>query len=357
MESVEKNHSLVRKNRVIYFDILNIIAIISVIALHCSGDATFGNIHNRAWKTGMIIECICYFAVPLFCMLSGATLMNYREKYDTKTFFKKRIFKVLIPFVFWAIVMFIWNAQIHRIDITKYNNWKSFLNAFFANKEEATYYFMFEILGIYLTMPLLSLVAKEENRKSLWLVVFLFFIFNSFLPNILVLFKIYWNASFSVKIGDYIIFVILGYLLSKEDLSKSKTVLLCIGAIIGLIYRDLTTYYLSFEANQLVKATWGYASWHSILLTCSVFVLIKKINFDSILLNKRHIVDILSKIASCSFGIYLIHIIVIYYEKKTLAIDTLSIKWRILGVFSTYIISLGIVYILKQIPIIKKVLP
>lgn len=92
-------------------------------------------------------------------------------------------------------------------------------------------------------------------------------------------------------------------------------------------------------------------------MTCSVFVLIKKINFDSILLNKRHIVDILSKIASCSFGIYLIHIIVIYYEKKTLAIDTLSIKWRILGVFSTYIISLGIVYILKQIPIIKKVLP
>ena len=71
-------------SRVIYFDILNIIAIVAVIALHCNG-IVHGNPNIKAWNTSLIVECICYFAVPLFCMLSGATLMNYREKYDTKT--------------------------------------------------------------------------------------------------------------------------------------------------------------------------------------------------------------------------------------------------------------------------------
>ena len=98
-------------NRVIYYDILNIIAIIAVIAMHCNG-IVHGNPYTRAWNTSLVVECICYFAVPLFCMLPGATLMNYRKKYDTKTFFKKRFLKVLIPFIFWAIIMFIWKIYI-----------------------------------------------------------------------------------------------------------------------------------------------------------------------------------------------------------------------------------------------------
>lgn len=100
-EELSKNN---KGSRVIYFDILNIIAIVAVIALHCNG-IVHGNPNIKAWNTSLIVECICYFAVPLFCMLSGATLMNYREKYDTKTFFKKRVIKVLIPFIIWAIII------------------------------------------------------------------------------------------------------------------------------------------------------------------------------------------------------------------------------------------------------------
>lgn len=122
------------KNRIIYIDVLNIIAIIAVIALHCNG-IVHGNPNTRAWNTSLIVECLCYFAVPLFCMLSGATLMNYREKYDTKTFFKKRVLKVLIPFIFWAIIMFIWKIATNRLDISNYTvtDW---INAFFTIKKK-----------------------------------------------------------------------------------------------------------------------------------------------------------------------------------------------------------------------------
>lgn len=172
------------KNRVLYYDILNILAIIAVIALHMNG-IVHKNPNIRAWNTSLIVECIMYWAVPVFMMLSGATLMNYREKYDTKTFFKKRLIKILIPFLFWAIFMFGWKIVTKQINILNFSGWKDWVNAFFANKEEGIYYFLFEILGVYLTMPLLSLLTKKEYRKTLWLTVALFFVFNSFLPNIL----------------------------------------------------------------------------------------------------------------------------------------------------------------------------
>lgn len=345
-----------KRERVIYFDILNIIAIIAVIALHCNS-IVHGTPNVRAWTSSLIVECIFYFAVPLFCMLSGATLMNYREKYNTKTFFKKRLLKVAIPFLFWAIIMFVWKIHIHWLDVKQFTNITDWINAFFSNKEESTYYFIFIILGIYLTMPLLSLVAKKENHKTLWFTVLLFFIFNAFLPNILNLLKIQYNNNLSVQIGNYIIFVILGYLLSTDNIDKKYRVLIYIGAIIGLIYRFSTTFILSRQAGDVVDITWGYTSWHAILLTCAVFISVKNLNLEKKLKNKTRTKTIIMKIASCSFGIYLIHKIIMYYEQTFFSVNILSWQWRTIGVITTYLICLVIIYILKKVPILKKLVP
>ena len=340
--------------RIVYFDILNIIAIVAVIALHCNS-IVHGTPNTRAWNTSLIVECLCYFAVPLFCMLSGANLMNYRKKYDTKTFFKKRFLKVLVPFIFWAIVMFIWKIYIIKTmpTIEGIGNW---INAFFTNKEESTYYFMYSILGIYLTIPILSLLTEEKHRKTLWFTVSLYFIFNSFIPNILSLFKITYNSNTQVLLGGYIIFVLLGYLLSTEDISKKKRIMLYVFTIIGVLYRYLTTFILSKELGYVVKTTWGYTSWHSILLACSVFVIIKQLFTTKFNLSKKH-AKLLSKVSSGSFGIYLIHQIVMYYEKAIFNINPAMWEWRTIGVITTYIISLLIVLVIKKIPIIKKIVP
>lgn len=352
---MENEISKKKSNRVIYFDILNIIAIIAVIAMHCNS-IVHGKPNSTAWTTSLVIECICYFAVPLFCMLSGATLMNYREKYDTKTFFKKRLLKVAIPFIFWAIIMFVWKIHIGWINIQSINIPIKFINAFFANKEEATYYFMFIILGLYLTMPLLSLLAKKEYTKQLWFVVLLYFIFNAFLPNILGLFKIQLNTNLTVQLGGYVIFIILGYLLSTQNINKKYRILIYIGAVIGLIYRFVTTFYLSKQAGSVVKTTWGYTSWHAILLTAAVFLIIKNLNFEKIITNSK-VRNFITKMSGCSFGIYLIHKIVMYYEQKILSIDVYSWQWRTIGIFSTYIICLAIVSIIKKLPLFKKIVP
>ena len=84
-----------QKKRVLYFDVLNILACIAVISLHHNGVVhTYSN--SWTWKTALIVETGAYWAVPVFLMLSGATLMNYRENYDTVTFFKKRFSRAVL---------------------------------------------------------------------------------------------------------------------------------------------------------------------------------------------------------------------------------------------------------------------
>ena len=80
------------KNRMLYFDILKLTAAFAVVWIH------FGNeIHwydgSLAWKMCVPIQVLAYWAVPIYFMITGATLMNYRERYGTKIFFRRRIIK------------------------------------------------------------------------------------------------------------------------------------------------------------------------------------------------------------------------------------------------------------------------
>ena len=65
----------VNKKRLIYLDILNIIAILCVIAMHCNG-VVHSYSTQRWWRTSLIVECVAYFAVPLFLMISSPVVIS-----------------------------------------------------------------------------------------------------------------------------------------------------------------------------------------------------------------------------------------------------------------------------------------
>jgi surface polysaccharide O-acyltransferase-like enzyme len=67
--------------------------------------------------------------------------------------------------------------------------------------------------------------------------------------------------------------------------------------------------------------------------------------------------NILAKISSCSFGVYLIHLIVKYYYVSIFNINIYSWQFRTFGIFIVYFTSLLIVLALKKVPLIKKLLP
>ena len=79
-----------KKKRILYFDILNILACFGVVCLHQNGIVHWYDIHTAPFKQSLIFEVGFFWAVPIFFMLSGATLFDYRSRYSTKEFLLRR---------------------------------------------------------------------------------------------------------------------------------------------------------------------------------------------------------------------------------------------------------------------------
>ena len=340
-----------RNNRIIYFDILNILACICVVFLHCNG-IVHRYSTDTSWKTSLIFEVICYWAVPIFVMLSGATLLKYREKYDTKTFFKKRFTKVLIPWIIWSFIVYLTNKG--DLDLIR------FAKDFIYCRIESIYWFFPLILYLYCLIPILSILTeKVEHRKILKGIVIYFFVLRSLIYPLCKIFSIKFPTILEYFIGPnaYIMFLLLGYLLSTSELSKKNRFAIYILGIIGILIRYFYTYFTSTNAGVLNRNLFDYRSFVSVFLAVAVFVFIKNINWEKVL-NKLHIKpELLTKISNCSFGVYLMHRLIQNNVTKFLGLNMYSIWYRTLGAVALYIICVGIVYILKKIPIIRKAIP
>ena len=342
--TLEKNS----QNRVVYFDILNILACISVVFLHMNGIVHAYN-DSRAWKTALIFEVVCYWAVPVFIMLSGATLLKYRERYNTKTFFKKRFIKILIPWITWSIVTYICNNK--NINIIQ------FLKDFCYCKIESIYWFFPLILYLYCLIPILSLLTKE--RKLLWGIVMFLFTFAGIINPVCRIMNISFPTIFSycLETNAYIMFLILGYLLSTAELSKKQRIIIYVLGIMSIIIRYGYTYYFSISRGMLNRNLFDYCSFVSVFLAIAIFIFIKNINWDNFL-NKFHInPSVLAQISGCSFGVYLIHMIIKNNITKLFNLNIYSIWYRTLGAVGLYVICVLVTYIIKKIPVLKKTMP
>ena len=91
------------KKRIHYLSLMSIISAFAVVMLHTNG-CFWSFSTERYWVTANIIESVMYFAVPVFFMITGATLIDYRERYSTKQYVEKRIQKTVVPFLIWSVI-------------------------------------------------------------------------------------------------------------------------------------------------------------------------------------------------------------------------------------------------------------
>ena len=93
------------------------------------------------------------------------------------------------------------------------------------------------------------------------------------------------------------------------------------------------------------------------LQSIAVFIFIKDLKTNKKIENNQKLCNIISTIASCSFGIYLIHIFVKYYFARIMNITSSSMIHKTLGILVVYLLSLIIIYIMKKIKFLRKIVP
>lgn len=353
-----QQNKVANSERMFYVDVLNVIACYAVIVLHCNGNF-FNFTNDSAWFQSLFAQVMCFWAVPIFMMCTGIKLIGFHVRYDTKTFLLKRFTRIVIPWLFWSLLYLVYRLYTGVVKVEILSA-KYIINGLMASEWCDIYYFIIWLMGVYIAMPALSRFAHEEtNRKSLWYMVSAYFIFVSVLPSFFTYLGLQYNTYLSIPLvgSVYLFYAILGYLLNSEQLNKKQRITLYIAAVISVVVRCWITYYFSLKDGILNWFMMGYEQYHCVFLTIAVFIFIKNINWSFITKNKL-ISKIILSISSCGLGIYLVHIMVMQEEYKGIVGYILSgWKWRAFAPFTVWITSFAIVYVLKKIPLLRKIVP
>ena len=102
-----------------FITVLSVLSAFAVIALHANGVFWRFNAEAAWWRSANVIESAFYFAVPVFFMISGATLIDYRDRYDTRAYAKKRAQKTLLPFLAWTALGTVYRVLMREIPVSE----------------------------------------------------------------------------------------------------------------------------------------------------------------------------------------------------------------------------------------------
>ncbi len=344
-----------KSSRYLYITVLNVLSALSVVGLH-TNTSFWQFSRERWWFSANIIESVLYFAVPVFFMLTGATLLDYTKRCDTKTYFTRRIKKTVIPFFFWSLA-----ALLFRIYFFKNISWdvvsvSYIIDGVLNTKFNDLYWFFKPLFALYLSIPLFSCIRDDVKIKVLKYLATVCFLINCLLPFLLTVFKIKIHFPIVVSVGSgYLLYLIIGYLLSKMDFSKREKRTIYFLAFLGLILHMCGTYFLSMEAGKVIKTFKGYNNVPCILYSMGIFLFIKD---NAQALRSMFIRKSLEQLKGYAFAIYLLHWFVMHSLIRFFHIDTHSIIYRLGGIFLVSFICICLTWSIRKIPVLgKKVLP
>ena len=149
-ESTRKSESIM---------LMNVISMLAVVYLHAN-DCFWTFSTDRYWKSANIIEAGLYFAVPCFFMITGANLLDYRQRYDTKTFLIKRAKKTVLPYIFWSFIGIGFNICMHNLQWNNVTIKYVITGLVNGGSIVTTYWFFMPLYAAYLAIPLFSAVEK-----------------------------------------------------------------------------------------------------------------------------------------------------------------------------------------------------
>ena len=147
-----------------YISFSAVICAIAVVFLH-TNKCFWKFSTDPYWISANTIECIFHFAVPAFFMITGVTLLDFNKRYGLKEYFKKRINKTLIPFLFWSMFGLLYQAVYLCTIPIKNINAHYIINKLISGRMVAVYWFFIPLFCVYLIIPALANIKEEKKIK------------------------------------------------------------------------------------------------------------------------------------------------------------------------------------------------
>jgi surface polysaccharide O-acyltransferase-like enzyme len=333
-------------------DLIRTIAIFLIILVHVSqfpyNLKEFTPLAAFNWYTIDVYAAVANLGVPLFIMLSGVLLLDpVKADEPLKVFFKKRLAKIAVPWIFWTLAYSVWSYYVHGSDLSV----GDLLSGYFH------LWFLYLLLGLYLATPILRILVKHIDHHRFKYFIILWVIGSFTTPFIHRFIGISYNPLLFVFI-DWVGYYLLGVYLLNSNVSKRLMYAGLIGGIAGAAVGDAVIPTIA-GANTL-GFFHEYVIFTIIAASSGLFLILTSVpknRFERNTLGNR----CLHWMGQNTLPIYLIHVMIL--ETVTGALGFLLNNVTLMPIIEApliTIITLGlsaaIVYPLKKIPYVGKII-
>lgn len=327
------------RQRVLFLDLVRIIAAAMVVMIHVSGWFTrippdmedVSSWDTVAW--GAMSAC----AVPLFFMISGALMLNSDYAFDIR--------KILLKIGKIIVILLAWGALYALADMKTFSLEKLLI---WTYKGHFHFWFFEYLIGVYLLFPLLRALVEYRDGKYVryfllcWLLLGLVRITLNGIPwhneEIRIL-----TGKVNYELCGFSGYFVLGYYL-RHHFEKIRTWMWVLLLGFSVILQNLI---LSFYPLQVGTYSFTIAI---LLEATSVFMIVKGVSSAWLSKQSRWLVEL----SGITLGIYLIHPFVLEHLTPE-CIWTLPLFCRVPLVFCyVFAISAACSYLLAKIPFCKK---
>ena len=332
-------------NRIVWLDVIRCVAMIMVIGVHCI-DPFYISPTMRAipeytpWAA--IYGSLLRPSVPLFVMMTGLLLLPVKKQPLGK-FYKKRIYRVLFPFLIWSVLysMFPWVTGVLGLPkeiigdffcYTQGQESQSLIDSLkgvamipfnFSHKENHMWY-IYLLIGLYLYMPFFSAWIENADRKTkrafllIWIISLFIPYVKEYVANCLFERSGYvfgtdtWNEfGLFYYFAGFNGYLLLGHYVKKgNDWSLMKTFILCILMFaVGyyITYTGFSTTASNPNATEMeMELFFTFCSPNVLLMTLATFLLLQKV-----VITNSTVIKVLANMTQCGFGIYMVHYFVV----------------------------------------------
>ena len=359
---------LIMKKRILYLDVLRIIACLGVIANHTNiilskAEIDISSVSQAELCGGVLYMALCKVAVTLFLMISGSLLLQKIDHYK-KNFY--RIFRISVVLLVFSFGYYIVGHDVCSI--------ADFFKTISKTNITKAFWYLYLYLGILVMLPVLQRMVRNFRKKDYW--YFFFFSFGicsfSFITEYNTLFSL---PVFATPVGIFL----LGYYLDNYINFEKYNFKIFIATgfsfsilIVGFLYA-YTKRRLQNGAGVAAYRLMVYDNVFYVALSVLVFLMVKytvckclaqqetNTKESNVSADTPTVIKVISFVASCTFGIYLLsdYIISLFmpaFEKWADQSNVYMLFIVIILDITVFLTCFLITALLLQIPIIKRFL-
>lgn len=320
----------IKKERLIWIDLIKCIAIFMMIAVHCTDNVTPAE-RSEGWYNlwGSIYGSLMRPAIPLFVMVMGVLLLPVVQ--DITTLYKKRVVRVIIPFLIWSVIynLFPWITGLLGLEPSVINNFFAWVVpsqelgdalhniamipltfSYFA----VQMWYVFLLIGIYLYLPFFSAWVKNSTKREQHIFLALWFV-SLFIPYLrqYVINDLWgvcsWNEfGMLYSFAGFNGYLLLGYYLKNNPIKwgwgKMCAVFIpmfAVGYAITMFgFKSITA--IPGQSVEMVELFYTYCTPNVLMLTIPIFVFVQRISISSVWGKKS-----ITSLSICTFGIWMSH--------------------------------------------------